>query len=228
MEKSLHSLRKRNKTALVESAFRIYQPLLEHQLQQRDYWIRKLVDGYDFREFINHLKHGIPIPDSIDIQAASKNDLFGRVQLIDENREFHADLKQKLWVRVENYSCKIIQSTPEEPVFASYHWYRQNGDVYQFDGVRTPLPHPIPPGQQIEMAVNVIPPSEPGSYKLMVTMVHDGRYWMEEVGLEVHLFDCVVHDYDGRGLTRHATSVFEQLVEALSHNSTRGEDAHRH
>lgn len=222
MTESLQSLRKKHKTALVESAFLIYKPLFERQLQQKYYWIQKLVDGYNFHEFISQLKLGISIPDSSDIQATAKNDLVGRVQLIDQNLEFHADLKRKLWVRVENRACKTIQTTTEEPVFASYHWYRNNGDVYQFDGVRTQLPYPIAPGQQIEMAVNIIPPAEPGIYQLMVTLVHDGHHWMEEVGLEVHLFDCVVHDYDGSGLTRHAASVFEQLVEALSPYVNRG------
>jgi hypothetical protein len=202
--------------------------MFEDQLRQRDCWIQKLVDGYDFYEFINYLKQGISISEPSEAQAASGNELIGKVRLIDENFDLHADLKQQLWVRVENRSCKTIQTTYEEPIFVSYHWYLQNGDAYQFEGARTPLPHPIPPGQQIEMAVNVVPPKEPGIFKLMVTLVHEGRYWMEEKGLEVHLFDCVVHDYDGSGLARQATSVFEQLREALAQNSTRGEGAHRH
>lgn len=209
----IDALRRKHKTELVERALRIYHPEIGSQ-EVRDYWLEQLLNGYDFKKMLACLKNGHATPVA-NPSAANVNipqdDPVGTIKVADENLEILAGLKRKLRVKLSNSSNRVYRTTPEEPVFVSYHWYSGNGEVYEFDGVRTPLPEPVEPGHEIELMINLTPPAEPGDYELMVTMVHEGRHWMEDIGLAVERRKCVVQDYDGRGLTRHALSVFKQL-----------------
>lgn len=207
----IDALRRKHKTELVERALSLYQPEGDTQ-QVKSFWLERLLQGQDLRQMLDHLKAGEPLPDEGSlITAKGSLESVGKIEIIDDNLELHAGLKRKLWVKLENFSDTVFQTTPEEPVFIAYHWYQENGDVYEFDGVRTPIPQPVAPGERIETPINLTPPAEPGHYELMVTIVHEGRCWMEDTGLAVSRVPLDVQDYDGRGLTRHALSVFKQL-----------------
>jgi hypothetical protein len=80
------------------------------------------------------------------------------------------------------------QAWPASIVNLSYHWYRVEADgqrrqVDAWDGLRTPLPHDIAPGQTLTADdVCVLAPSEPGSYVLQLTLVHENVTWFESKG----------------------------------------------
>ena len=211
---NIDNLRFRHKQFLVERAFNIFVTTYDNAQPHKDFWIERLVAGHDVRDFLEHLKTGNGLPHDDEPWQELTQDVIGRLRVIDENTELHAGLKRKLKIRLKNVSKQAFQTTPVEPVFLAYHWYRVNGEVYDFDGARTPLPEPVEPGQELEMNINLTPPAEPGEYQLVVTMVHEGRCWMEDAGLDVQHFVCAVQDYDGRGLSRHALSVFKQLQAA--------------
>lgn len=208
------ALRRRNKQVLVDHAFNVFLPMEKEANTIKERWIERLLDGYDVNRFIQELKEGRAATPNVTNSLDLPEGTIGRIQVVDENLELHAGLKRKMRVQISNLQANAFQTTPEEPVFAAYHWFRANGEVYEFDGARTPLPSPVKPGQQLEMSVNLTPPAEPGDYQLMVTMVYEGHCWMEEKGLEVQQVAITVQDYDGRGLTRHALSVFKQLQAA--------------
>ena len=209
------SLRKRNKKVLVEYAINIFLPEIEDKEATKAYWTDRLLEGYDFNQFIQELKYK-----RVDDLVSETNfleistDSIGSIQIVDSNLELHAGLKRRLKVRIVNNQADTFQTTPEEPLFVAYHWYTANGDVYEFNGVRTSIETPIAPGQTLEMAIQLTPPAEPGDYQLMATMVYEGRYWMEEIGLNVQKLAMSVQDYDGRGLSRQALSIFKQLQTA--------------
>ncbi len=48
-----------------------------------------------------------------------------------------------------------------------------------WDGERTPLPHLLPPGQDLLAAVTVTPPGQPGVYRLTIDLVDEGRRWFD-------------------------------------------------
>jgi hypothetical protein len=80
---------------------------------------------------------------------------------------------------------------PSEQVFVSYHWFR--GDhVVVWDGERTPLPHDLRAGTRTAVAARVVAPAEPGSYVLMMTLVHEHVAWFEHKGANTIVRPVVV------------------------------------
>lgn len=220
MNIELDTLRRKHKTELVEMAFRVFQPSdMGHEV--KSHWIERLIEGYDFSKMLDSLKHDRPLPlDESTTQGAESPFSFGTLTVIDEDMEFHADGRRKLWVSLENHSISTWETTPETSLFAVYHWYDEHGTPYEFDGKRTPLPKPLPPGGALSFEIDVISPSVPGQYRLMATMVLEGQYWLEDKGLNVSQIPLEVLEYDGDGLTRHARDLYDQLkrsaMEAVS------------
>jgi ABC-type multidrug transport system fused ATPase/permease subunit len=91
-------------------------------------------------------------------------------------------------------------STPEStgwtqhPIRASYHWLEASSDeVVVWDGVRTPLPDDVPPGGELLLEeLNIVPPPEPGNYRLQVTLVHESVAWFEQEGASTLTVPVVV------------------------------------
>lgn len=208
----LLTLRRRNKEILVDYVFDIFLPETEEREKKKNYWVERLLEGYEVQDFIQEVKQrkAALLVSTVDLPSFS-SDSIGSVHVVEKNVDLYAGLKVKLQVRIFNYKSDAFQTTPEQPLFVAYHWYCSNGEVYEFDGVRTPLAAPIEQGQELEMSINLTPPAEPGDYQLLVTMVHEGRCWMEDIGLDVQRLNMTVQDYDGRGLSRHAFSIFKQL-----------------
>ena len=70
---------------------------------------------------------------------------------------------------------------PASEAFVSYHWFRDNRLVV-WDGERTRLPRDLRAGSRAAVSVHVTTPTEPGSYVLMLTLVHELRAWFEQKG----------------------------------------------
>lgn len=70
---------------------------------------------------------------------------------------------------------------PASQVFVSYHWFRDDR-LLVWDGERTLLPRDLRAGSSAAMAVRVTTPSEPGSYVLKLTLVHELVSWFEHRG----------------------------------------------
>ena len=68
------------------------------------------------------------------------------------------------------------------PVFASYHWLDEKGAVAVQDGVRTPLPRAVAPGDTCEMTLRVDTPRVAGRYTLAVDLVEEGVCWFSGAG----------------------------------------------
>ena len=66
----------------------------------------------------------------------------------------------------------------------AYHWLPAQGDKHVvFEGVRTPLPHDIAPGESITLSnVGVLAPPNPGAYRLQMTLVQETIAWFEWQG----------------------------------------------
>lgn len=211
----IDQLRRRHKAELVEKALKIFCPEEVGQ-EVKIYWLKRLLEGHDVRQMLEHLKHG----HSRSLEQSRSGGVemcvsTGGVEVIDQDLEFHADGRRKLWVRIENGSTSAWETTPEQPLYAAYHWYDETGDVHDFDGKRTPLPKPIHPGDTLPMEIDIVNPSAPGDYRLMVTMVMEGQFWMEEKELDIHHIPITVLEYDGDGLTRQARDLYHQLKRSV-------------
>jgi len=89
-----------------------------------------------------------------------------------------------IWVdlTVHNHGFLPWDSTGPQPVFLSYHWLDRSGAALVYDGVRTPLPRPLAPGESCRVTLRVEVPPAPGRRVLAVDMVHEGVTWFSQAG----------------------------------------------
>jgi hypothetical protein len=69
-----------------------------------------------------------------------------------------------------------------EDVGCSYHWLDGLGNPIVWDGIRTPLPRPVPPGERVTVQVGVRAPMPPGRYRFALDLVAEHRAWFAELG----------------------------------------------
>ena len=65
----------------------------------------------------------------------------------------------------------------------AYHWLDPLGNPIVWDGIRTAMPHPIAPGETIQLEAPLLAPRPPGSYVLAFDFVEEGHFWFEELGI---------------------------------------------
>ena len=71
------------------------------------------------------------------------------------------------------------------PAFAlSYHWLSvDTEEVVIYDGLRTPFPQAVDPGEEIELQARVRAPGYPGTYLLIWDVVQEQRTWLSLEGV---------------------------------------------
>jgi hypothetical protein len=67
-------------------------------------------------------------------------------------------------------------------IVASYHWLDDRGNAIVWDGIRTPLPAVVSPGDRSELGIDVRAPIPPGHYRLALDLVAEHRAWFGELG----------------------------------------------
>jgi SAM-dependent methyltransferase len=92
----------------------------------------------------------------------------------------------RVTVDILNAGWDIWRGDGDHPVHVSYHWLREDGEMAQFDGVRSHLPRPVGPGESCRTFVAVTAPSESASYVLAVDLVMEGVTWFSEAGMPWH------------------------------------------
>jgi hypothetical protein len=80
---------------------------------------------------------------------------------------------------------------PASEVFVAYHWLR-DGRLVVWDGERTPFPRDVRAGSRAALSVRVATPTEPGSYVLQLTLVHEHVTWFEHKGATMIIRPVVV------------------------------------
>jgi len=87
-------------------------------------------------------------------------------------------------ITVKNISPMTWPSKPDHEdryaVNLSYHWLNRKGETVVFDGLRTPLPRDLKPGESVDLKAVVQAPAKPGRYILEVTLVQERWAWFPE------------------------------------------------
>jgi hypothetical protein len=80
---------------------------------------------------------------------------------------------------------QLTWQSDRDPVFAlSHHWMSAAGDrVVRFEGLRTPFPRPVAPGETVTLQAAVEAPAFPGNYTLAWDVVHEQRTWLSVEGI---------------------------------------------
>jgi SAM-dependent methyltransferase len=81
-------------------------------------------------------------------------------------------------MRLENCGLVPLHCSGEGRVTVAIRWQHRDGSVAEAPDERTPLPIDLQPGQALTVAVRVIPPSRPGSYRLSLTLVQEQVRWL--------------------------------------------------
>ena len=86
-------------------------------------------------------------------------------------------------VTVRNSSWREWRSeqTPH-PILLSYHWLDARRGPVEYDGLRTPLPRSVAPGEACALTVRVRTPAKPGNYVLEIDLVEEGVSWFSRAG----------------------------------------------
>lgn len=74
-------------------------------------------------------------------------------------------------------------------VRVAYQWLTPDGEVFEAEGHRTPLPHPLAPGESCLVMMNVTAPSIAGRFLLAADLVHEHVRWF---GCESPLVEMTV------------------------------------
>jgi hypothetical protein len=79
----------------------------------------------------------------------------------------------------------LTWQSSRSPAFAlSYHWLSvDTEEVVVYDGLRTPFPQPVDPGDEIELHARVRAPGYPGTYLLVWDVVQEHRTWLSLEGV---------------------------------------------
>ena len=90
-------------------------------------------------------------------------------------RLFWADRNRDMVVRLRNAGTETWSEKVGDHL--SYHWLDRAGTVVEQDGMRTSFPHPVAPGETIEVEARVHAPARSGRWVLEWGMVREQVSW---------------------------------------------------
>ena len=86
-------------------------------------------------------------------------------------------------VVLENGGAATWRSRGDDGLQLSYHWLDTHGNAIVWDGIRTPFPRPVAPGETIAVEMPLDAPRPPGRYVLRLDLVEEHCFWLSEVGV---------------------------------------------
>ncbi|MCB1036904.1 MAG: hypothetical protein KDD47_23965 [Acidobacteria bacterium] len=83
-------------------------------------------------------------------------------------------------VSLTNRSAHAWPNRGPARVKLAYHWRGEDGEMVDFEGRRTELPAPVPPGASVEVPIEVVAPPAPGIYQLEIDPVYEHVAWFSQ------------------------------------------------
>jgi hypothetical protein len=100
--------------------------------------------------------------------------------------------KQVVAVRVRNNGRGIWIPNEQNDIVLSYRIFEIDDGELVLEGSRTRLPQAVNPGDQLDLTVELQSPDKPGSYILVIDMVHEGKAWFADMGSKPLKLDLLV------------------------------------
>jgi hypothetical protein len=94
--------------------------------------------------------------------------------------ELPAGKIQRVDCTVANKGLAILVSAPPNPVNVSYRWLDGPRGAPLPEGLRSPLPHPLPPGDTVRCRLALETPRDRGDYTLRITLVQEQVRWFDD------------------------------------------------
>jgi hypothetical protein len=96
-----------------------------------------------------------------------------------------ADGETTVPVRLENTGDRTWEASGPHPFALSYHLEDASGKSVTYDGIRTPLPLDVAPGNTVELQAQVLAPGSRGSYVIEWDGVQEAVTWFSWAGTPV-------------------------------------------
>ncbi len=93
---------------------------------------------------------------------------------------------------IHNLGNNIFRSLLPHPINISYHFIDEYDNLVVFDGLRTSINNPISAGEKKEFQIKIKTPEKPGRYVLKVSLVQEGRFWLDDVSIIIPLNISVI------------------------------------
>lgn len=88
-------------------------------------------------------------------------------------------------VMIKNASSETWPSKPDakgrNAVYLSYHWLDRRRQIVVYEGLRTPLPRDLNPGEAVTLKAAIRAPEKTGDYLLHLTLVQEWVAWFSEM-----------------------------------------------
>jgi hypothetical protein len=97
---------------------------------------------------------------------------------VNPKTKYRVDDTVAVRVGIENFNTPPVIGPLRDLLEISYHWYR-DGQLYQWDGIRTPLRSDI--YKRLRQTIQVRTPKEQGKYILTVEMLIEGKMWFGDL-----------------------------------------------
>lgn len=107
--------------------------------------------------------------------------------------QFYAGLDVFVPVQVKNTGSEPWGAYGQQPVTLSYRWMSDNNGVVVADGLRTRLPADIAPGGAAIVPMKIRPPTQPGQYRLVLSLVQESVAWfVDQAPDSSHIIDVTL------------------------------------
>jgi hypothetical protein len=116
-------------------------------------------------------------------------------------------------IRLANDGAASWRSRGADGLQVAYHWLDPLGNPIVWDGIRTPLPVAVAPGESVALDVHVLAPRPPGRYVLRFDLVEEHHFWLAEVG-------CATLDVPVEVLPRIAERRLQVVLHGGAHPAT--------
>ena len=107
-----------------------------------------------------------------------------RIEHADIPRSVVAGIELVADATIRNDSWRTLRSEGVgHPIFVSYRWLDRRRRPIVQEGLRSPLPRPVQPGESCHVALRVKTPDAAGDYVLELDLVEEGVTWFSEAGV---------------------------------------------
>lgn len=87
------------------------------------------------------------------------------------------DSTNRLWVEIQNNAEYKLPSSVEEQIYLSYHWKGEQGEVIEWDGLRTPIEVDV--FSKHRQYIRIKQPDTVGTFSIVPDIVVEGKLWFE-------------------------------------------------
>lgn len=184
----IQQLRHKHKSALVQHAFKITGHHKDFPAAEKfeSEWVDYLLHGGEINQMLLALRNAKPVdftppdPNNFDLSSCSISILEDSLPSI-----WHAGEIYSIKINIFNSTNYFWQTSGKTPIYLCYHWYKNDGEVCVFDGLRTNLSSIVHINKNNCLSLRVQSPKEQGQYFLAVTLVWEGQFWFEDKGLNL-------------------------------------------